>query len=218
MAILRTRKDPETILSGGRVAQALGAGIAAGAAAALAGPAELAPVIAWLVAAAMAIVWVWRLVWPVDHVETKRLAELESESRTTDRAVLAAAVLSLGFVVLALVRPTSRGAAADLTVVLCVVAVAVSWALVNTVFALKYARHYYLDDDGGINFKQAEPPAYSDFAYMAFTIGMTFQVSETEPATTALRKAVLGHALLSYLFVTGMLAVAVNLVANLAQN
>jgi uncharacterized membrane protein len=218
MAILRMQKDPETILSSGRVLQALGPGLVAGAAAALAGPAELAPIVAWLVAASIAIVWVWRLVWPVDHVETKRLAELESESRTTDRAVLAAAVLSLFFVVLALVRPSRGGTAADVTVILCVLAIAVSWGLVNTVFALKYARHYYLDDDGGINFKQPEPPAYSDFAYMAFTIGMTFQVSETEPVTTAVRRAVLGHALLSYMFVTGMLAVAVNLVANLAQN
>jgi uncharacterized membrane protein len=218
MAIARTRQDPETILSAHRALGALGAGIAAGGAVAIAGEPELAPVVAWLVAATMAMVWVWRLVWPLDHVETKRLAELESESRTTDSAVLTAAVVSLGLVVLALVRASSRqGAASTATVILCVVAVVLSWALVNTVFALKYARHYYFDDDGGIDFKQAEPPAYSDFAYLAFTIGMAFQVSETEPVTTSLRKIALGHALLSYVFGTGILAVAVNLVTNLGQ-
>jgi uncharacterized membrane protein len=46
---------------------------------------------------------------------------------------------------------------------------------------------------------------------------MTFAVAETAPTTSAIRRAVLGHALLSYVFGTGMLAVAINLVTNLAQ-
>lgn len=92
-----------------------------------------------------------------------------------------------------------------------------SWGLVNTVYAFKYARHYYLDepDAGGIDFKQADPPAYSDFAYLAFTVGMSYAVSETEPTTTAMRRVVLGHTLLSYMFGTGVLTVAINLVLNL---
>jgi uncharacterized membrane protein len=100
-------------------------------------------------------------------------------------------------------------------VILSVVAVALSWTLVNTVFALKYARLYYLDEDGGIDFKQSQPPAYSDFAYMAFTVGMTYGVTETEPNNTHIRKLVLGHALMSYAFGAGILAVAINLVTNL---
>jgi uncharacterized membrane protein len=52
--------------------------------------------------------------------------------------------------------------------------VILSWALVNTVFALKYARRYYSGGDGGIEFGQEDPPAYSDFAYVAFTVGMSF--------------------------------------------
>jgi len=96
--------------------------------------------------------------------------------------------------------------------------VILSWAWVNTVFALKYARLYYLEEDGGINFRQEQPPAYSDFAYMAFTIGMTYAVSDSEPANTRIRKVALGHALLSYIFGTGILAVAINLVTNLDQS
>ena len=59
------------------------------------------------------------------------------------------------------------------------VSVILSWALVNTVFALKYARLYYVDEDGGLDFKNDQPPAYSDFAYVAFTVGMTFATPET---------------------------------------
>lgn len=53
---------------------------------------------------------------------------------------------------------------------------------------------------------------------MAFTIGMSYAVSENEPASTRIRRAALGHALLSYLFGTGILAVAINLVTNLGQS
>jgi uncharacterized membrane protein len=95
--------------------------------------------------------------------------------------------------------------------------VILSWALVNTVFALKYARLYYVDADGGLDFKNDEPPAYCDFAYVAFTVGMTFATPETEPTHRTVRTVMLGHALLSYGFGTGVLAVAINLVTNLAQ-
>jgi len=100
-----------------------------------------------------------------------------------------------------------------------VVSVTLSWALVNTVFAFKYARLYYVDepDAGGIDFRQEDPPTYSDFAYLAFTVGMSFAVSETEPTCTRIRRVAMGHALLSYAFGTGVLAVAINLVTNLGQ-
>ena len=40
-------------------------------------------------------------------------------------------------------------------------AVILSWPLVNTVFAFRYARLYYRDEpEGGINFKQDQSPTY----------------------------------------------------------
>ncbi len=50
-----------------------------------------------------------------------------------------------------------------------------------------YARLYYTGEDGGIDFNEDEPPTYIDFAYLAFTIGMTFQVSDTDLKTKAIR-------------------------------
>ena len=72
-------------------------------------------------------------------------------------------------------------------------------------------------EPGGIDFKQNDPPAYSDIAYLAFTVGMSFAVSGTEPTTTVMRRVVLGHALLSYMFGPGVLTVAMNLVMSLGQ-
>ncbi|HEY0453563.1 DUF1345 domain-containing protein, partial [Actinophytocola sp.] len=68
---------------------------------------------------------------------------------------------------------------------------------------------------GGIDFNSAELPTYRDFAYLAFTVGMTFQVSDTVLNAATVRRTVLRHALLSYLFGTGILATTINLVASL---
>jgi uncharacterized membrane protein len=133
--------------------------------------------------------------------------------------VLIASGVSLAVVAEALIRSSGGQDTIAVAAVICsVVAVILSWALVNTVFAFKYARIYYHDTDGGIEFKQQAPPRYSDFAYMAFTVGMAFGVTETEPTLSSVRRVVLGHALLSYAFGTGILAVAINLVTNLGQS
>ena len=133
--------------------------------------------------------------------------------------MLIAAVVSLAAVALAVVRSSGGGdAGAIAAVLLSLVGAILSWSLVNTVFALKYARLYYLEEEvGGIDFKQRGPPAYCDFAYLAFTVGMTFATSETEVTSTRVRKVALGHALLSCGFGTVVVAVAINLVTNLGQ-
>ena len=103
----------------------------------------------------------------------------------------------------------------DLRAALAVVSVALSWSVVQTVFTSHYARLYYSAPVGGIDFNQEAPPRYSDFAYLAFTVGMTFQVSDTDLKTPAVRAAVLRQALLSYLLGAVILATAINLVAGL---
>jgi uncharacterized membrane protein len=213
-----TRDDPAAVISWHRAVIAVGTGAAAGAIAALVGPLELVPITAWVVATLVVLIWIWRIIWPQDARGTERLAEGEARSRTTDTSVLVAAVVSLAAVVLAVIQSTGGQTAGDTAaVLLSLVGAVLSWVLVNTVFALKYARLFYLEDEGAIDFKQREPPAYSDFAYLAFTVGMTFATSETEVTSTRTRKVALGHALLSYVFGTGVLAVAVNLVTNLGQ-
>jgi uncharacterized membrane protein len=209
---------PGRILSVRRALMSLALGAAVGAGVAVLGAPELAPLVAWSVASSVAMIWVWRVSWPQSAAGTERLAEAEGRTRSTDSAVLIAATVSLAAVVQALVSSSGQqDAPAVAAVILSLVAVVLSWALVNTVFALKYARLYYIDADGGIDFKQGMPPTYSDFAYLAFTVGMSFAASDTEPNSTPIRKVALGHALLSYAFGTGVLAVAINLVTNLGQ-
>ena len=206
-----------TILSWRRLLICLVGGLVAAGLTVVAGVPEIAVLVGWIVAAGGLLVWAWRISWPRDAEGTKRLAEEEGLTHVTDTVVLTAAVVSLAAVVQALVRSSSGDAVGVATVVLGVLVVILSWALVNTVFALKFARHYYSGGDGGIDFGQQEPPAYSDFAYLAFTLGMSFAVPDTQVEDTSIRKVALGHALLSYLFGTVVIAVAVNLVTNLGQ-
>ena len=74
---------------------------------------------------------------------------------------------------------------------------------------------YFAAPEGGIDFNQEESPQYSDFAYLSFDLGMTYQVSDTTLRSSELRRTVLKHTLLSYLFGSVILATVINLVAGL---
>jgi uncharacterized membrane protein len=85
---------------------------------------------------------------------------------------------------------------------------------VHAVFTLRYA-HLYYSEGGGIDFNDDADPDYHDFAYLALTIGMTFQVSDTNLTTKAIRRTATRHALVSYLFGAIIIAMVINVVAGL---
>ena len=96
-----------------------------------------------------------------------------------------------------------------------VISVALSWCSLHTVYMLRYARIYYTGEHAGIDYHDDAKPAYLDFAYVAFTVGMTFQVSDTDLNSTAIRRTALRHALLSFLFGAVILGLMINVVASL---
>lgn len=97
------------------------------------------------------------------------------------------------------------------------VAVAVGWLCVHTVYVLRYARIYYAAPTPPIDFNQEEDPAFSDFAYFSFNLGMAYQVSDTALRTSDIRRVVLGHTLLAYLYGTVVIAATINLVAGIGS-
>ncbi|MEU1845244.1 DUF1345 domain-containing protein [Micromonospora sediminicola] len=212
-------RDLGRLLSVRRAVWSLVVGVVAGTVTALVGAPELTPLVIWTIAAGTILVWVWRSCWSASPRRTEQLAEAEQRSRSTDSAILIASVVSLVAVAEALVRASDQQDMVAVTlVILSVVAVVLAWMLVNTVFAIKYARMYYCGDGRGMDFRRDDPPAYADFAYVAFTVGMSYAPGENEPTSNRMRRVALGHALLSYTFGTGILAVAVNLVTNLGQS
>jgi len=179
-----------------------------------------AVLIAWIVAALTFLVWVWGTIGSFDADATKRFATREDDSRVSAQfLLLAACVASLVGVGIELAEAGGASdaekaaftAVAALTVIL-------SWAVVHSVFALRYAHEYYTDPIGGIDFKNPAPPDYRDFVYVAFTVGMTFQVSDTDIQTRAIRRTVINHAFLAYLFGAVILALTVNIAATLLQS
>lgn len=194
------------------------AGIIAAVVASLLSGWQYVPAIAWDVTGAVFCALAWRAVWPMSAAATAERATEEDLSRaSTDVFILTASVVSLVAVTLVLnTAHHAHGAARAELASIGLTTVAVSWFTVHTIFMLRYALLYYAEPAGGIDFGSDDPPSYRDFAYLALTLGMTFQVSDTALRTTALRGTALRHALLSYLFGAIILAVAINLVAGLS--
>jgi uncharacterized membrane protein len=181
------------------------------------------------VAASVFLVWTWTAVRRMDADETARHATREDPTRRLTRLiVLAACVASLAGVGVLLVEAASEhGARRAGVAALGLASVGVSWLVVHGLFALHYAELYYgggADPSqpgsgraGGIDFGLDTPPAYGDFAYLAFTVGMTYQLSDTPLTSRELRASVLRHALLSYLFGALIIGASVNFVVSLAS-
>jgi uncharacterized membrane protein len=177
----------------------------------------------WDVASTTFLALSWWIIARADAKETQRRAAAEDPGRNAAWGlVLLASTFSL-FGAVVLLRRAKVVAHSDeaLLVGLCVVAVVTSWVLCHTAYTLRYAHLHYRDDgkDGekGLKFPGDDDPDDFDFAYFAFTIGMCFQVSDVTIETRTIRRAVLGHCLLAFVYNTAVVALALNLIIGLVQ-
>jgi uncharacterized membrane protein len=177
-------------------------------------PWQLDVLVFWDGVAATFLLVVWSQIYGLDSSETATLAVKEDETRTMTRFVLVgASTVSLVGVALALAKATEEGGATELLLsAFAVLTIVLSWGVVHTAYVLRYAHLYYDPPPGGIDFKGTAPD-YLDFAYLSFTVGMTYQVSDTDIQNRAIRRTVLAHTLLSYVFGTVIIAAAINVVA-----
>ena len=174
--------------------------------------------VGWVVTAGVYVVWTRLILGGMDADATCTYVTREDPTRwVADVVILSASVASLGGVGYVVAAGSHSGAAAIAAAVVGILTVAASWFAVHTLYTVHYARLYYSDEPGGINFHDPEPPRFRDFAYLSFTVGMTFQVSDTEICLTSIRATVLRHALLSYLLGAVVLAVTINLIAGLGS-
>jgi uncharacterized membrane protein len=171
----------------------------------------------WNVASAVFAGLGWARILTMDSGLTRQRAAAEDPGRTfVWLVVLAASAFSLfaAIVVLRNSRQPNLGME-GLAVAMCLLAVAMAWTLTHTSYALRYAHLYYRDDEegiGGMEFPGGTPPCYFDFAYFAFTVGMCFQVSDVTVSSPQIRRAVLGQALLAFVYNTTIMALVLNLV------
>lgn len=92
-----------------------------------------------------------------------------------------------------------------------------SWLVIHLIYTLRYAHLYYKNQRGGIDYNSNEKPVFTDFAYLAFTIGMTYQVSDTSITDSEIRKTALFHAVVSFIFGVVIIASTINTVVSLAN-
>ncbi|MFN3544638.1 MAG: DUF1345 domain-containing protein [Thiobacillus sp.] len=170
----------------------------------------------WLAGALVYLGVVWWGVGRLDAAQTRRRASSFDPGASALYALLVAtAFVSLGGVLLVTDAARSlSGLARWGHIALALAALGATWLLIQTVFALRYARRYYAGDAGGLLFPGSAAPSYLDFAYFAAVIGMTSQVSDVAVASAAMRRLALAHGVVAFGFNLMVLALTLNLVAS----
>jgi uncharacterized membrane protein len=128
----------------------------------------------WITAAGVCVAWTQLSLRGMDPEQTRRWVTREDPTRWfADVVILSASIASLGGVGYVVAAGPCVGAEALEGAIVGILTVAASWLAVHTLFTVHYARLYYSDEPGGINLHDPEPPRFRDFAYVAFTVGMT---------------------------------------------
>lgn len=182
--------------------------------------------ISWDVFCLIILVLDWIIFWNTPSKQIRKQAQVEDGSRfAIFIIVLVATLASLLAVTILLIH--SKGEHKALHITVAVIGMTFSWLLVHTLFTVRYAHIYYGDHKekedsyaGGLDFPgedEKDHPDFIDFAYFSFVLGMTFQVSDVQITSKRLRRLVLIHSLVSFIYNTGIVALTINTLAGLTD-
>lgn len=184
----------------------------------------------WGIFALVNVVWGLLIIWPMGAEATHAHANVEDSGRSlTDSISVVGSIVSLGAVTLVIADSQASHDPWRQYVLagIAVLSVATSWALIQFDYVLRYARVYFAPSPGsaagdgrtsiarGIDFNQQELPEYTDFIYFSIGLGMTYQVADTNVTNNQIRRIVIGHTVLAFVFATVILATIVNLVTSI---
>jgi uncharacterized membrane protein len=178
--------------------------------------------VSWNGGAVLFMVWVF--VWMSGCSAEQLYMRYKEEDETAALilvVVTCAALLSLVAIVLLLSTVKQvAGTERALHIGLAALTVVSSWLLVPTMFTLHYADAFYSasDDDRPLLFPQTRRPVFWDFAYFSFTIAAACQTADVSTANTAIRRTVLAHSLIAFVFNASILGFAVNISAGLLSS
>lgn len=179
--------------------------------------------VSWNVGAIAYLAFAWKTVARADSLMTRvRAQSYDQNGYVIFVLVLVAAsasFIAIGFLVGDIHDLPVRSRMGHLT--LSITALLLSWLLIQTLFAFHYARWYYCRDAdrgghrGGLRFPGDRDPDYLDFAYYAFVVGMTSQVSDVVVTTRTMRRLTLVHGVLAFVFNIAILAMSINIIGGL---
>lgn len=183
--------------------------------------------IAWNSGAVILLLLVWSVIVTANPRQIKKRALTQDSSRLFISVLIicaaCASLLAVAFL-LGISKELPKGQL-GLHIALSVISMICSWLLLHTVFTLRYAHYYYYrwerertlssTHPGGLDFPGEQPPDYLDFAYFAFVLGMTFQVSDVAITSRLIRRVALLHGLMSFWFYTLIVALSINIISSL---
>jgi len=206
-----------------RVAYGVVAGLAsAGVPVPLSG--EIRGLMGWCLAVTVYLVLAWWLAEEFDAKRTRERAQQQDQSSPLLFFVLVLAGLASVAAIVMLLQNIKGLTDSQRAwhIGLSMTAVALSWLLIQTTFAFRYAHRYYQEEmnkvaGAGLDFPGKLDPDYFDFLYYAFVVGMTSQVSDVQVTSREMRRLTLVHSVLSFGFNMLVLALSINVVAGAIQ-
>jgi uncharacterized membrane protein len=204
---MRARTRFALAIVSGLVVHALGSAMAPAAV-----PWWVRGVAGWDAASLTLLALVWNVILRAGPAETRHRASSDDPGRTAVFVLAVVASLVSLFASVFVLRRARDLPLSPMWTVLGLLAVVLSWGLTHSLYALRYAHLFYRrGNPGGLQFPGTPEPRDVDFAYFAFTLGMCFQTSDVVVDCTRVRRVVLVHTLLAFLYNTMILALALNL-------
>lgn len=154
------------------------------------------------------------------RADVKRRAAIEDEGVMI---VVAIALMAVTFNIVDIFMVLNQKQRPDeLTLLLALAAAPLGWLMLHMLSAHHYANLYYFTSgreatDRALEFPGTKEPDLWDFVYFSFVIGMTAQVSDVQVCATQMRRAVIGHSLISFFFNTVLIAMVVNAAVAIAS-
>lgn len=182
---------------------------------------EISIVCAWDILALTDILLAWNVILKKNAKNIVMNAKLQDANRSAILIFITVSALMSLIAISLLLKSVkfSQNYSLNTILLLAFITVAVSWVLIHTVFTIHYSHIYYSDDNGthkgGLIFPNDANPTFTDFAYYSFVVGMTFQVSDVQVTSKRVRKLTLIHGIISFIFNTFILALAINIIAGL---
>jgi uncharacterized membrane protein len=151
----------------------------------------------------------------IDSVPDAMRRKAAANDANRELMLLVTGIVCLVILIAVGVAISQHGGPDAASVALLLATLLIAWLFSNLVYAMHYAHAYYLPDahgkdGGGLDFPGSREPGYWDFLYFAFTLGMTFQTSDVDMTSTAMRRIALFHCFAAFLFNLGILAFTIN--------
>jgi uncharacterized membrane protein len=185
---------------------------------------ELLVAAAWDAAVLIFIVVMFVVTWRFDESQMLRKVRHRAPSSfLVGCTAFCAALFGIYSIMLLVTATGDADSAKTLGLAVALLTTVLSWTLVHLLFALEYAKLFYIDPGaipgpkppGGLEFPGGHLPDYTDFLYFSFIIGVACQTADVDISARRVRRMALIHGLIAFLFNTVILAATINVAAGL---